>query len=87
MNVAGFGRGQTARAGSAAKKQIAIADSFEQAMADAGYCADGFEYYVGDAETLNQMRTSFTRLAKDFPDKAKDLTVRLTHSKEPDDYG
>lgn len=85
--VAGFGRGEAARASASAQKQIALIDSFTSSMADAGISVKGFDYYVGDAETLNQMQTAFSRVVKDFPEETKGLTVQLTWTKERDTLG
>ena len=85
--VAGFGSKEAARSSAAAKKQIALIESFSSSMADAGISVKGFDYYVGDAETLNQMKTAFSRMATAFPDEAKGLTVQLTWTKERDTLG
>ena len=85
--VAGFDRKQAARATSTAKKQIALIDAFSQRMAESGYITKGFDFYVGDAETLNQMQTAFTRLAQDFPEAAAGLTVQLSWSEDTYTFG
>ena len=85
--VAGFGRGEAARATAAAKKQIALIDSFTTSMADAGISVKGFDNYVGDAETLNQMQTAFSRMASIFHEEAKGLAVQLAWTKEQDTLG
>lgn len=85
--VAGFGRGSAARATAAGNKQITMIDSFKQNMSDAGYTIKGFDYYTGDAETLNQMQTAFARMAKEFPDEAKGLTVQLSRTKNKETFG
>lgn len=87
LHLAGFGRGDAAMASAYGKKQIALVDSFTKTMSDAGFKVKGFDYYVGDAETLDQMQTAFTRMAKEFPDEAKDLTIRLARAAEKEDYG
>lgn len=80
--VVGFGKETAARASTPAKKQIALIDSFTNSMAKAGYSVKGFDYYTGDAETLNQMQTAFTRMAKEFPAEANGLTIRLAQVKD-----
>ncbi len=84
--VAGFGVKQAAGQ-QTAKKQIALIDGFQQRMEKLGYQTKGFSYYIGDAETLNQMETAFARMAKEFPEEAKGLTIRLSQSENDDDYG
>lgn len=85
--VAGFGRGQAARATAAYQRQQALVSSFADAMREAGISVQGFESYVGDARTLEEMRTAFSRLAEQFPDTAKGLTVAYSHSRNADDLG
>lgn len=84
--VAGFGVKQAAGQ-QTAKKQIALIDGFQKRMEDLGYQTKGFSYYIGDAETLNQMETAFARMAKEFPGEAKGITIRLSKSENDDDFG
>ena len=87
MDVAKLGVKQAAQASAAAKKQAELVGSFSETMREAGYIIKGFDDYAGDADTLNQMQTAFTRLAKDFPDEAKGLTVQLRWTPESDTIG
>lgn len=85
--VAGFGRGQAARSTAAYQRQQALVESFTGTMREAGISVKGFESYVGDARTLEEMRTAFSRLAEQFPDTAKGLTVAYSYSPNADDLG
>ena len=85
--VAGFGRGQAARASASAKSQIALIRSFTDSMSEAGYSVKGFDYYTGDTETLNQMQAAFVRMAKEFPEEASGLTIQLSKTSDSAAYG
>ena len=87
LEVAGFGPKQASRATGSAKKQISMIESFKETMTESGYTVKGFDYYTGDLETLQQMQTAFTRLAKDFPDEANGLTIHLSKTADPTTYG
>ena len=87
LYVSGFGRGEAARSSAAAKKQIALIDSFQEGMASVGYSTQGFDYYTGDVETLRQMQSAFTQMASDFPEEAQGLTIRLRWTDDTDTIG
>lgn len=87
LAVSGFGNAQPSRTGAAANRRTELVKSFEEDMAAAGYKTSGFQDYEGDEETLSQMKQAFTRLAGDFPDEARGLTIRLARSEDPENYG
>ena len=69
--------GDNAGIGEAGKITTALVKAFTMSMEDSGYNVKGFDDYTGDPETLHQMQTVFTQLAKDFPDVAHGLTIQL----------
>lgn len=83
----GFGRSEASRATWEAKKQQAIIDRFTQRMESNGYHVLGFSDYVGDARTLEEMQSTFEKIATLYPDEAKGLTISLTYTDAPDTLG
>lgn len=85
--VAGFGPGQAARASAAYQRQESLVGPFKRKMQEAGISVKGFDSYAGDARTLEEMRMAFTKLAEQFPETAKELTVVLSHSTDNSTIG
>lgn len=83
----GFGRSQASRATWEAKKQQALIDEFTQKMEANGYHVLGFSDYSGDVRTLEEMQTTFEKIAILYPDEAKGLTISLTYTDDPDTLG
>ncbi|WP_050697607.1 phage minor capsid protein [Anaeromassilibacillus senegalensis] len=78
--VAGFGRGEAARATAVYRRQESIVSSFKRKMQEAGISIKGFDSYAGDARILEEMQTAFSRLSGQYPEVAEGLTVVLSHS-------
>ena len=52
-----------------------------------GYHVLGFSDYSGDVRTLEEMQTTFEKIAILYPDEAKGLTISLTYTDDPDTLG
>ena len=85
--VGGFGAAEATDARTAANRQIKIINNFTEKMASNGITVTGFDNYIGDAETLYHMGNAYSRMAKLYPEGAKDLTIAYSYTKDSDTYG
>ena len=85
--VGGFGAAEATDARTAANRQIKIINKFTEEMASNGITVKGFDNYIGDADTLYHMGNAYSRMAKLYPEGAKDLTIAYSYTKDSDTYG
>ncbi len=87
LQIAGFGAAEATAARTAASRQIKIIDKFTAEMASNGIIVKGFDNYIGDAETLYNMGSAYSKMAKLYPEEAKGLTIAYSYTKDNDTYG
>ena len=85
--MAGFDWKKAREAEKAGLSRISALEKFKNNMAEIGFSTSGFDYYAGDLDTLRHMRNSFSKMAINFPDETKDVTIALRVDKDPGVYG
>lgn len=53
-------------------------------LKDAGVKTKGFDFYAGDTQVLNELKSTYIQLAKEYPNEIKDLTIRYGFDKNKD---
>lgn len=49
---------------------------------DVGIKTKGFDFYAGDTQVLNELKSTYIQLAKEYPDEIKNITIRYGFDKD-----
>lgn len=75
---------------SLSQKAVSVNQRNQKFIADlneAGIKTKGFDFYAGDTEVLNEIKSAYIRLANEYPEEVKDMILRYGFSSDKDVYG